>query len=87
MERHVHQQGSAHWEYNDELASLSGCEERTPEWRLAMWQHARELKRKYQPTEYRDKWDDPASVAEAHAAFWELSSKAGKLEDRATAES
>ena len=85
-ERHVHQQGTAQWQYSDDLASLSGCEARTPEWRLAMWRHAVELRQKYQPTEYRDKWDDPAAVAMAHAAFLELSRNAGKLQDGGTAE-
>ena len=70
--RHAHRQGCAHWEYNDTLSRLSGCSDTTPEWRLALWRHARELKQKYEPTEYRDKWDDPAAAERAYAAFQEV---------------
>lgn len=71
-DRHAHLQGTPHWAYNDELSRLSGCNQRTPEWRLAMWQHTRELKRKYEPTEYRNHWDDPVAADTAHAAFKQL---------------
>eukprot|EP00892_Ulva_mutabilis_P007447 jgi/Ulvmu1/5074/UM021_0091.1 len=71
-DRHGHLQGGGHWDYNDELSELSGCSDFTPEWRKGLWRHARELKQKYEPTEYRDKWDDHAVAEMAHAAFDEL---------------
>lgn len=41
-----------------------------------MWRHARELKREYEPTKYRNHWDDPAAADMAHAAFRELAIEA-----------
>lgn len=69
-ERHIHCQGEMQWQYNEWLASLCGPDVAGPaEWRVQLWRDAREMKQKYTPDEYRDRWDNEASAEAAHAAF------------------
>jgi hypothetical protein len=69
-ERHIHQQGSMQWEYNDWLAALCGTDvPSSPSWRMQLWQEVKEMKKKYSPDEYRDKWDNMQSVQAAYATF------------------
>jgi hypothetical protein len=75
-ERHVHQQGQLQFEYNDFLTSMIGDDvPLTPEWRLSLWRHARELKKNYSPTEYRDRWDDEEAIRITYEAFESLESQ------------
>lgn len=69
-ERHIHQQGDTQWKYNEWLAGLCGPDVPPPaDWRVQLWREAREMKQKYTPDEYRDKWDNEASVRAAHDTF------------------
>lgn len=58
------------WEYNDWLAAMCGTDvPSSPAWRVQLWKDAKEMKLKYSPDEYRDKWDNRQSVEEAYTAF------------------
>lgn len=71
-DRHIHVLGSYQWEYNDWLAQQCGSDvAATPRWRLQLWEDACKLRSKYPPELYRDKWENPQALEDAHAAFAE----------------
>jgi hypothetical protein len=70
LDRHIHKQRGAQWDYNDWLAEQCGDDvDSTTSWRRELWKIVEDLKRTYDNSAYRDKLDDQAATEVAQAAL------------------